>query len=87
MKRRMTDFSLQDVFRDLAKDQVWDDWGCTAARLALMVVEERRAYLFAYKGDWTMDICLEGTLAYLAINPSHYAIVKKRVEEADTEEK
>ncbi len=81
---------LAEEFRLLAEDGLWEVCSCSAccerrkvAALALMVVEERRAYLFAYEEDWTMDTCLEGALAYLGINPSHYANVKERVKAAN----
>jgi len=62
----------------------------TMARLALMVVEKEadRLYFKADRG-WLSDLeqWIVEAVNELEINPSHYANVKKRVEEADTEEK
>ena len=79
-------FSLPGVFRDLANDQLWDEWGYTTARLALMVVEKEMQTIT----EWTKEgprPALTQTLQDLHVNPPYYAKVKKRVEEADTEEK
>jgi len=76
---------LADTFRDLAHDPSWpwpsikykDPWRrVTIARLALMVVEKMES----------SGIDVECILENECINPDHYANVKKRVQEADTEE-
>ncbi len=75
----MTPFSLAEVFRDLANDPSWP-WriqvkgdALTMARLAIMVIEQ--------KHKWTLD-----EVKNFEQIKKDYANVKKRVEEADSEE-
>jgi len=91
------DFSLAKVFSDLAKDPSWPKgwvcgWQLTVARLALMVVEPK--FLINLRVDdfplgmvVAQSKAVDRTLEQDSITPSHYANVKKRVEEAiaDTE--
>jgi len=87
---------LAQVFADLADDPSWPTskdrlklgrkypelrtiycGTLDTARLALMVVEEH----------WRVPVSsIDHVLSHFRINPDHYANVKKRFEEADTEE-
>jgi len=61
------------------------------ARLALMVVDAKSDVVFLRQVARSQipltEVSFNIALEQLSINPSHYAIVKERVEQADTEEK
>jgi len=88
---------LADTFRDLANDPSWPTGGACwehkldKAWLALMLVEERINLHHGYNRTQHPAAVPADSIAYVLqqfnINPSHYANVKKRVEQADTEEK
>ena len=83
----MTDLDLAGEFRLLAEDRYWPCncrmESCATmrqlkiAQLALMVVERRAKELISQYDWW-----LAYDLKEFAINPSHYANVKQRVEVA-----
>jgi len=82
---------LADTFRDLANDPYWpqSEWKFSTlnmARLALMVVDCKvGARCLREQGPeqyWEVSRWLNAILAEDNISPSHYANVKKRVEES-----